>query len=99
MSMLLCSLFSPSRIKYFTQVHCCELQLFQAFWTDSFDIEAWRPPKSYRERKAVKSEKPPPSSSEGEGESKSTGDSGKAIPIVTGSVKEAKPAAKAAPCS
>uniref|UniRef100_A0A914XKL1 Apoptosis-inducing factor 1, mitochondrial n=1 Tax=Plectus sambesii TaxID=2011161 RepID=A0A914XKL1_9BILA len=69
-----------------------------AFATDSFDIDAWRPPKSYRERKVVKSEKPPPSSSESsESESKDSKDSGKAIPIVTGSVKEAKPAAKAAP--
>jgi hypothetical protein len=97
MSILSCSLFSRSRITNFAPVHRCKLQSLQAFWTDSFDIDAWRPPKSYRERKVVKSEKPPPSSSEGE--SSSTGDSGKAIPIVTGNVKEAKPAAKAAPCS
>lgn len=69
--------------------------LLLAFWTDSFDIDAWRPPKSYRERKVVKSEKPPPPPAESE--PKSSGDSTKAIPIVTGTVKELKQAAKAAP--
>jgi len=29
--------------------------LVLAFATDSFDIDAWRPPKSYRERKVGKS--------------------------------------------